>query len=286
MSTVLPAPRVHHPETEQLIVSWTGGVPTSRTDVLAEEEPLEIRLAGFSVAVTMRTPGHDRELAAGFLFTEGIIHTADDIDTISACQTDDSESQGNIINVNPRDPAIVDPSRWQRNFFTTSSCGICGKASIESLRQEAPPIRSALSVPYKTLYGLEEQLRGAQSTFDRTGGLHGAGLFDAGGRLLVAREDVGRHNAVDKVIGHALLGEAGAHVHPPPLSDLLLMVSGRLSFEIVQKALMAGIPLVAAVSAPSSLAVELARSADMTLVGFLRHGRFNVYAGQHRIIAN
>jgi len=286
MSTVLPALRVHHSESEQPIVSWTGGVSTAKIDVLAVEEPLEIRLAGFSVAVTMRTPGHDRELAAGFLFTEGIIHTANDIDTISVCQADDAESQGNIINVNPRDPAIVDPSRWQRNFFTTSSCGICGKASIESVRQEAPPIRSDLSVPYKTVYGLEEQLRGAQSAFDKTGGLHGAGLFDRDGRLLVAREDVGRHNAVDKVIGHALLGEANARTHRLPLSDLLLMVSGRLSFEIVQKALMAGIPLVAAVSAPSSLAVELARSADMTLVGFLRHGRFNVYAGQHRIIAN
>jgi FdhD protein len=238
------------------------------------EEPLEIRLAGYSVAVTMRTPGDDFDLVVGFLFTEGAIRSASDIASIHRCPGDDPESSDNIVNVNPADPSLVDPSRWQRNFFTTSSCGICGKASIETVRQEARPIDSDLQVSHDTLYQLDRQLRSAQAVFDQTGGLHAAGLFDAGGELLALREDVGRHNAVDKVIGHAL--RSGMI----PLNRHLLMVSGRASFEIVQKALMAGIPLVVSVSAPSSLALDLARSCGITLAGFLRQGRFNVYAGE------
>jgi FdhD protein len=230
-------------------------------------------LAGYSVAVTMRTPGDDFDLATGFLLTEGIIRSATDIASIHHCPSDDSESSNNIVNLNPTDPSLVDPARWQRHFFTTSSCGICGKASIETVRQEAPPIVSDLQIPHDTLYQLDQQMRDAQTIFDQTGGLHAAGLFDAGGRLLTLREDVGRHNAVDKLIGHAL--RSGM----VPLSRHLLMVSGRASFEIVQKALMAGISIVISVSAPSSLAIALARSSDITLAGFLRQGRFNVYAG-------
>jgi FdhD protein len=262
---------------EEKILAVRGDEVVEREDVLSLEEPLEIRLAGFSVSVTMRTPGDDLDLAAGFLLTEGIIRSPEDIASIHHCETDDAESVMNIVNVNPTDPASVDPSRWQRNFFVTSSCGICGKASIETVRQEAPPVESSLRLSPDVLQRSSEELRRAQTVFDRTGGLHAAGLFTASGDLLVLREDVGRHNAVDKVIGHAL--RAGAL----PLSHAFLLVSGRVSFEVVQKALMAGIPLVAAVSAPTSLAVELARDREMTLVGFLREGRFNVYSAPQRI---
>ncbi|GAC1321877.1 MAG: formate dehydrogenase accessory sulfurtransferase FdhD [Chloroflexota bacterium] len=264
------------------VVGWRGEAHTPGTDTVAVEEPLEIRLAGLRIAVTMRTPGHDFDLALGFLFTEGIIRSAADIGSIAFCPTDDVESEDNIVNVNPVDHAIVDPGRWQRNFFTTSSCGICGKASIDSIRQDAAPIQSDLEVSSETLYRLDARLRAAQAVFEQTGGLHAAGLFDTSGHLLALREDVGRHNAVDKVIGHAVR-DADTDAQPP-LRDRVLVVSGRTSFEIVQKAWMAGIPIVAAVSAPSSLAVDLARTAGMTLVGFLRSGRFNVYAGAERIL--
>jgi FdhD protein len=262
---------------EGRVLAVRGGQAAERQDVLAVEEPLEIRLAGYSVSVTMRTPGDDLDLAAGFLFTEGILRDPADVASMHHCPTDDPESAMNILNVNPVDPATVDPSRWQRNFFVTSSCGICGKASIETVRQETCPIASSLRVSASVLYGLSDGLRQAQSVFEQTGGLHAAGLFTARGELVVLREDVGRHNAVDKVIGHAF--RSGM----VPLSDYLLLVSGRASFEIVQKVLMAGIPLVAAVSAPSSLAVDLAQNAGMTLVGFLREGRFNVYSAPERI---
>ena len=269
------------PATTTQIEAWTGDEVRDRLDTLAVEEPLEIRLAGCRVAVTMRTPGDDLDLAAGFLFTEGIIHGPDDIAHMAHCPTDDEVSRLNIVNVNPADPAPVDPDRWSRNFYVTSSCGVCGKASIDAIRQEAPSITSRMRVSHDTLYRLAGTLQGAQAVFGQTGGLHAAGLFSAAGELLALREDVGRHNAVDKVIGHAL--RAGML----PLDDHLLMVSGRASFEIMQKALMAGVPLVAAVSAPSSLAVQLARETGMTLVGFLRakdgQGRFNVYAGVERI---
>lgn len=270
--------------------SYSEDLGEGREDLLAVEEPLEIRLAGWSVAVTMRTPGDDLDLAAGFLFTEGIIRGAGDIDSIIRCPTDDGESASNIVNVNPVDPAIVDPSRWQRNFFASSSCGICGKASIETVRQLASPIQSDARVPAETILRLARKLRNVQTLFRQTGGLHAAALFDLDGRLLIAREDVGRHNAVDKVIG-AVLREAGVPGTRgvTPIHDRILVVSSRASFEIVQKALMAGIPIVAAVSAASSLAVDLARSTGMTLVGFLRQdpesgGRFNLYAGEERVV--
>lgn len=262
---------------ETTVVSWQGTDRHRREDVVAVEEPLEIRLAGCSVAVTMRTPGHDFDLAVGFLYTEGIIQGDRDIASMAYCPTDDAGSQNNIINVNPADPALVDPTRWQRNFYATSSCGVCGKASIDAVRQEASPISSTARMCSRALYRLGDELQGAQEVFGKTGGLHGAGLFDLEGQLLILREDVGRHNAVDKVIGQGLRhGQL-------PLSERVLMVSGRASFEIMQKALMAGIPVVAAVSAPSSLAVKLALESKMTLVGFLRSGRFNVYAGTERI---
>ncbi len=266
------------------IVAWENGRWTERQDTLAGEEPLEIRLAGCSVAVTMRTPGHDFDLAAGFLLTEGIIHRRDDIVSMAHCPADQQglEIEPNIVNVNPSDPALVDPDRWRRNFFATSSCGICGKASIESVRQEAPAIRSEARISDGVILRLEAQLREAQAVFSQTGGLHAAALFDLRGHMVLLREDVGRHNAVDKVIGAML------HQDRLPLDGYVLLVSGRTSFEIMQKALMAGIPIVVAVSAPSSLAVELARESNMTLVGFLRYkegqGRFNVYAGAERIV--
>jgi FdhD protein len=265
-----------------IVVAWEGDRQLSRADTLATEEPLEIRLAGCSVAVTMRTPGDDFDLAAGFLFTEGIIRDWADIASIVHCPTDDAAVAGNIVNINPADPSMVDPERWRRNFFATSSCGLCGKASIAAIRQEAAPIDSYGKVDSRTLYTLDRKLRQAQDVFSQTGGLHAAGLFDGHGNLITIREDVGRHNAVDKVIGQAV------RCLQVPLRDHILMVSSRGSFEIVQKALMAGIPIVAAVSAPSSLAVDLARSAGMTLLGFLHSdrdggGRFNAYAGAERI---
>jgi FdhD protein len=262
------------------VVSWSDNSVHLHADTLAVEEPLEIRFAGFSVSVTMRTPGHDFDLATGFLYTEGIIDSITDIASITYCPTEDVDSQFNIINVNPRDPTIVDPQRWQRHFFMSSSCGICGKASITAVRQEAPPIASQASISVRVLYQLDIRLREAQTVFSQTGGLHAAGLFDLDGHLLTVREDVGRHNAVDKVIGWALQSR------PFPLDNCVLMVSGRASFEIVQKALMAGVPIVTAISAPSNLAVELARAANMTLIGFLRPGRFNVYAGSQRVIGD
>jgi FdhD protein len=262
--------------------AWEGDRQLVRDDTLATEEPLEIRLAGCRVAVTMRTPGDDFDLAAGFLFTEGIVRDWADIASIAHCPSEDAAAAGNIVNLNPADPSTVDPERWRRNFFATSSCGLCGKASIEAIRQEAAAIDSQGTVDAGTLYTLDRKLRQAQDGFSQTGGLHAAGLFDRAGNLISVREDVGRHNAVDKLIGHAVRnGEV-------PLRDHILMVSSRGSFEIVQKALMAGIPMVATVSAPSSLAVDLARSAGMTLLGFLRSdgaggGRFNAYAGAERI---
>lgn len=267
------------------VVDWNGARSQARVDTLAIEEPLEIRLAGCSVAVTMRTPGDDFDLAAGFLFTEGIVRDWAEVVSIAHCPSDDPASAGNIVNLNPADPSLVNPELWSRNFFATSSCGLCGKASIAAITQEAAPIDSHRPVEAGTLHSLDRTLRQAQDVFTQTGGLHAAGLFDRAGNLIAIREDVGRHNAVDKVIGHAVQREL------VPLWDSILVVSSRGSFEIVQKALMAGIPIVATVSAPSSLAVELARSANMTLLGFLRSerdggGRFNVYAGAERIYSN
>jgi FdhD protein len=264
-----------------------GGLPSERTrvirvrdgrvdegpDVLAAEEPLEIRVNGEQVAVTMRTPGHDTELALGFLLGEGIVRP-EDVANVAECRSD--EGDGGVADVRLR-PGSEPVGGWQRNFFATSSCGICGKASIEAVQQAAAPAADGPVVTSETVLGLPVTLREAQRVFERTGGLHAAGLFEPDGSLVVLREDVGRHNAVDKVVGRS--AQDGAL----PLSERVLLVSGRASFEIMQKALMAGVPFVAAVSAPSSLAVRLARESNMSLVGFLRPGGFNVYAGRERL---
>ena len=250
------------------------------TDRVAIEEPLEIRL-GFeaggqrqtqSLAITMRTPGDDADLAAGFLFTEGILQQRSDIAIAKPCDGD------NTWRVELADGVAVDLGRLQRHFYTTSSCGVCGKTSLDALRaQGCAALESGFSVSPTVLTALPGKLRDAQATFDETGGLHAAAAFDAQGELFVVREDVGRHNAVDKVIGALLAADR------LPAGDLGLIVSGRASFELTQKALVAGMPLLAAVSAPSSLAVELAQEFNVGLVGFLRGDTFNVYAGKERI---
>jgi len=242
----------------------------SATDRVAAEEPLEIRVNGQSVAVTMRTPGHDDELAAGFLFTEGLITRGDEILEIAHCPDVDPEAMGNTLDVRLR--STPDLASLTRHVFTSSSCGVCGKATIDAVFQNRPAIENRLSVSPELLLSLSEKLRAAQDTFDRTGGLHASALFDAEGELLMLREDVGRHNALDKVIGRSLLDGR-------MLTDVILLVSGRTSFELMQKAHAASIPVVAGISAPSSLAVKLARESGQTLVGFLRERGFNVYAG-------
>jgi FdhD protein len=248
----------------------------SSTDALAVEEPLEIRVKGRAVSVTMRTPGHDAELAVGFLASEGMIARPQDVVAVEPCALD---RRGNVVNVALAASATVDFEKLTRHVFASSSCGLCGKATIEAVHQRVEPIpaRPAITVDVGVLLALPDRLRAAQPTFDQTGGVHAAGVFTLGGELVVAREDVGRHNAVDKAIGHALLKGL------LPLDRHVLMVSGRASFEIVQKALSARIPAVAAVSAPSSLAVDFAEESGQTLVGFLRGGRMNVYAGMERI---
>jgi FdhD protein len=242
-------------------------------DLLAAEEPLEIRVSGQSVAVVMRTPGHDRELAAGFLVTEGILRRREDVLDMVYCRADGGEPEENILDVLLAPGAAVDLAKLTRHVFTSSSCGICSKASIEAVRAQLPPLAAPLTVARTVLTGLPDKLRAAQAAFAQTGGLHASALFDAAGRLLVLREDVGRHNALDKVVGHAFMAEG------LPLADRVLLVSGRVSFEIMQKALAGGIPVVAAISAPTSAAVEFARASGQTLVGFLRGDRMNVYAG-------
>jgi FdhD protein len=248
-------------------------------DYLAVEEPLEIRLGGISLSVTMRTPGEDEELVAGFLYSEGVITGADDLDLIARYRGPDGDpDDGNVMNVLLKGDVRVAKDRLRRNFIASSSCGLCGKATIEAIRATLPPVRSDLVISIARLNRLATTMHDAQSTFEKTGGLHAAGLFDADGRLLVLREDIGRHNAVDKVIGHRVLARA------VPLDRHVLMVSGRVSFEIMQKALAARIPVVAAVSAPSSMAVQMALAADMTLIGFVRNGGFNLYTGAHRVV--
>lgn len=252
------------------------------TDSLAIEEPLEIRL-GFqsngkiehqAVSITMRTPGHDAELAAGFLFTEGIVETAEQVLRIKHCGP-----SHNTIRVDVSEVAAVDLKRLERHFYTTSSCGVCGKTSIDALRTGGVKMSDKLNprVEAAVINSLPESLRAAQNVFDRTGGLHASALFKSNGELDIVREDVGRHNALDKTIGAKLLQRQ------LPLSEHLLLVSGRASFELVQKAVMAGIPVLAAVGAPSSLAVELAAEFGMTLIGFTRDDRFNIYCGAERV---
>ncbi len=255
---------------------------SSRADLLAAEEPLGIRIGGQAVSMTMRTPGDDIDLTAGFLLSEGIAASAADIDSIRICSGErcghgDHDGMGNIADVMLRADVPAPASR--RNFLTTSACGVCGKASIAELRVTSAYdlFADKAVVAAAVLAMLPGRLREAQRVFDRTGGLHAAGLFTADGELLAIREDVGRHNAVDKVVGWAVRGDR------LPLAGTVLLVSGRASFELVQKAVLAGIPVLAAVSAPSSLAVELAQEAGLTLVGFLRGNSMNVYAGEQRI---
>jgi FdhD protein len=230
--------------------------------------------------MTMRTPGHDSELACGFLFTEGIIHHRDEISKIGpGGSAPGGPSPQNTIRVSLRSHVAVDIQRLERHFYTTSSCGVCGKTSLAAVQiaGAAPIANSSFAISRQWIHELPHRLREAQDVFEQTGGLHAAGLFDADGRALAVREDVGRHNAVDKLIGHALL--AGLC----PLDHSVLMLSGRASFELIQKALMAGIPIVAAVGAPSTLAVDLAKQNQMTLVGFVRDHRFNIYSNPQRI---
>jgi FdhD protein len=242
-------------------------------DRIAVEEPMELRLGRSPIAITMRTPGHDRDLVAGFLLTERIIESSADIGEIAGPR----RNLPNVITARLRRGLKFDQNRLNRYFHATSSCGLCGKTTLEAIGVRVEPITSDTRIALPTLYSLPHKLRAVQETFEETGGLHAAALFSASGVLEFAREDVGRHNAVDKVIGAALL--AGRF----PLESRILMVSGRASFEILQKALVARIPIVAAVSAPSSLAVALARKFKMTLVGFLRADSCNIYSGPERV---
>jgi FdhD protein len=272
--------RLRRSITRRRVVTVQGGVRSERPDSLATEEPMEIRAEGAGrdavpVAVTMRTPGGDFELAVGFLFTEGLIDGRGDVRRVSYCEDLPADEQHyNVVTVSlTRAFELV----AARRFAISSSCGICGKSSLDQVEVRCEPIAPGPVVKAEVVARLPRALREAQPVFDRTGGLHAAGLFAPDGTLLSLREDVGRHNAVDKVVGEAVL--AG----DLPLAERLLQVSGRVSFEIVQKAARAGIPLVSAVSAPSSLAVEAAQHLGMTLVGFARDGRFNIYANPERI---
>lgn len=250
----------------------------SDVDRVTVEEPLEIRVGGQTLAVTMRTPGNDFELAAGFLVAEGIVSRPEEILRIEHCREVRSpEEEGNVVVVRTTAPASRAIDRARRILLTTSSCGLCGKGSIEALHGSFPPVVSDATLDPAVLVGLPERLRSAQTVFEESGGLHGAGIFSLAGEPEAAREDIGRHNAVDKAIGTLFL--AGRL----PLAESVLLVSGRASFEIVQKALAAGLPFVAAVSAPSSLAIDLARESAITLVAFLRDGTFNVYSRGDRL---
>ena len=290
------------PKSEADVLAFEAGRAEARSDELVTEEPLEVRLRAAhasngtaelsfhgapdlsrgrrTAAVTMRTPGADFELAAGFLYGEGVIRDREEIESIAYCEDPgvDDTRRFNIVNVDLRSPVLPDLEAMQRHFHTTSACGVCGKTSLDFLRFTAPaPIPAGNGLRPETLTGLPAKLRSAQGLFSATGGLHAAGVFDETGELLVVREDIGRHNAVDKVVGWAFLRAR------LPLSDCILMVSGRSSFEILQKAVMAGIPVVCAVSAPSTLAVSVAREFGITLIGFLREERFNVYTGLERL---
>jgi FdhD protein len=264
-STPIPVTRLRDGIAEEPVV-----------DAVATEEPLEIRIEGRTIAVIMRTPGHDEDLAAGFLLTENVVKHAEELFEISICPSH-SEGRGNVADV-LLGGVSVDWDSLTRHVFTSSSCGVCGKASVDAVFQAFPKVKADWHVDSKLVEAMPAQLRASQSTFEQTGGLHASGLFDLAGNLLVVREDVGRHNALDKVLGFAL------REYLLPLSRCILMVSGRVSFEIMQKALAAGIPFVAAVSAPTSLAVQFAEESGQTLVGFLRGDRMNLYAGAQRVI--
>jgi len=262
------------------VLRITGGATVRRPDSLAVEEPLEIRIGGRSLSVTMRTPGDDIDLVHGFLLGEGIIGSASDVSVIRYCDGVDADGANtyNVLDV-ALAPGVPPPTGADRQFLTTSACGVCGKASLEDVRVRS---RYDLTAPDpvvtpSTLASMPVTLRARQRVFDSTGGLHAAGLFTADGALLAIREDVGRHNAVDKVLGWALTADR------VPLREAILVVSGRASFELVQKAVVAGVPVLAAVSAPSSLAVDLATESGLSLVGFLRGETMNVYSGEARI---
>ncbi len=254
----------------------SGSALKAALDEVAREEPLELRVDTRSVAVIMRTPGHDEELAAGFLVSEGLIQQRDQI---AKLRRNARSRDGNVLDVLLRPDVTVDFSRLTRHVFAGSSCGLCGKASISAVKQQFPKLRQRFRISSELLGELPAKMAAEQASFSRTGGLHAAAIFHAEGQLLCLREDVGRHNAVDKLLGRALLDAQ------LPLAERILLVSGRTSFEILQKALAGGIAFVAAVGAPSSLAVEFARANGQTLVGFLRDGRFNVYAGASRVAA-
>jgi FdhD protein len=260
------------------VIRYEDGAAAVREDRVTVEEPLEIRVGGQTLAVTMRTPGHDFDLAAGWLLAEGIVRRPEEIVRLEHCREVRSpEEEGNVVIVRATAPAGDALDRARRLLLTSSSCGLCGKGSIESIRGKFPPVDSDARISAETLRSLPETLRRSQTAFAETGGLHAAGVFELGGELLASREDIGRHNAVDKVIGH-LFREGRV-----PLSRAILLVSGRASFEIVQKAVAAGIPILAAVSAPSSLAIDLARESRVALVGFLRGGGFNLYSAEERL---
>jgi FdhD protein len=265
------------------IIKVNGNKARSAADTITTEEPLEIRLQyttrkGLqrkSISVTMRTPGNDAELATGFLYTENIISGISDIKHVAYTDL----KNNNVVLVTLTDNVQPDLGRLERNFYTSSSCGVCGKSSIESVRVSCPIVdtKNNIVVSLETLYSLPDKLRNNQEVFSLTGGLHGCAIFDLSGNIIVAREDAGRHNALDKLIGAAI------NMNILPLNKHILMLSGRISFELVQKAAMAGIKIIAAVGAPSSLAIEMANEWGMTMIGFLRHEKFNVYAGAERI---
>jgi FdhD protein len=261
------------------VTEWSDGKLERKPDYLAAEEPLEIRIGEHPLSVTMRTPGNDIDLATGFLLTEGFVQKASQIVSLEYVEGAGQNEAGNVVTAMLAEGAVFNPEKMRRNFFAASSCGICGKASIDSVRARTlqapnPDFRFAA----ETLLRLPDALRASQAVFGRTGGLHAAALFSASGELLVLREDIGRHNAVDKAIGWALREDR------VPLANEILVVSGRGGFEIIQKAIVAGVPVVASVSAPSSLAVKLARELGLTLIGFLRDRRFVIYSGEERVV--
>lgn len=265
-----------------------GGATEKRPDLVVAEEPLEIRVgygpAGqreqFSLSVTMRTPGSDEVLCMGFLYTEGLIESADQVESLKYCEDlGRSEGGDNVMRIELKPEVQVDQNQFKRNFYTTSSCGVCGKASIDAIKVACTPLAGkSISVDKKVIFSLPNRLEEAQHVFKHTGGLHASALFDLEGNLLAYQEDVGRHNALDKLIGLMMMRGDTDH------SERVLLLSGRISFELVQKALRAGFPVVAAVGAPSSLAVELAEEFGLTLIGFLKADRFNVYSGKEEMI--
>lgn len=271
---------MHTPVDSAHIVRVDGSSSREADDILVTEEPLEIRLGHgpldareeVRLSVTMRTPGNDEELALGFLFTEGIIPGRDLVVRMMHCEDVKEEERGNVIRAELRPDIDVDPAKWQRNFYTTSSCGVCGKSSIDAVRTQCSvPLAHAPQLDAALITALPDRMRQAQTVFKHTGGIHAAALFDERGEPILLREDIGRHNAVDKVVGAMLMNEISPE-------GKILLVSGRAGFELVQKCVMAGLPVMAAIGAPSSLAVQLAKESGLALIGFLRGDRFNIYA--------